>query len=181
MTQDEEADPLLSTHELKGRGWTPSLIRDFLGPHDATRPNRMRLGGRRTLPHVKLYLTERVNEAESEERFLIAQGRAMDARERAERARNTRRAKRLAQVEALLSDWPPKIAPVQIRRGARRKAYVAHQDLLLDAQSRVNAALPNLPRAERAAVEARLETLYWAALEAAYPWLMKREIIPDHT
>lgn len=171
MTDTE--NPLLSTHELKGRGWTPALIRDFLGPHDATRPNRMRLGGRRRLPPVKLYLKGRVDEAESEERFLIAQGRAMDARERAERARNTRRARRLGQVEALLGGWPPEIAPVSIRRGARRKAYAAHKDVLLDAQNRIGAALPNLPRAERAAVDARLEELYRAALEVAYPWLVR--------
>ena len=170
---DAAEDPLLSTHELKGRGWTPSLIRDFLGPHDASRPNRMRLGGRRKLAPVKLYSAERVNEAESQETFLIAQGRAMDARVRAERARDTRRARRLAQVEALLRGWPPEITPVSIRRGARRKAYAAHRDVLLDAQSRVGAALPDLPRAERAAVNAHLEDLYWAALELAYPWLTR--------
>ncbi|MFD1730323.1 hypothetical protein ACFSC4_03200 [Deinococcus malanensis] len=37
----------LATQDLKERGWTPPLIRRFLGEHDATRENGLRMGRRR--------------------------------------------------------------------------------------------------------------------------------------
>lgn len=168
-----EETELLSTHDLKGRGWTPALIRDFLGPHDATRPNLMRFGRRRNLAPVKLYLAERVNEAESSEEFLVAQGRAMEARERAERAGKTRRANRARQVEAFVSSWQPQIVPVQIRRGASRKAYKAHQEMLRDAQERAAQHVKGLSRQEMNALLEPLRAKYKVALEGAYPWLAK--------
>ncbi len=72
----------LATQDLRERGWTTRLIREFLGEHDAERPNGLKMG-RRRLPPVKLYREERVSDAEREEAFLVAQGRAMEARERA--------------------------------------------------------------------------------------------------
>lgn len=162
--------PFLSTHDLKGRGWTPALIRDFLGPHDASRPNRMRLGGRRRLPPVKLYLRERVDDAETSEDFLVAQNRAMEARERAERARETRARNKAAQIEAFVQSWHFQIAPQPLRRGAQRKAYRAHEDELVSAVARAIAQLGRLSKRELSALTARLREQYEAALQEAYPW-----------
>ena len=173
VAPDERTDEplMLSTHELRQRGWTPSLIRDFLTHHDATRPNLMRLGSRRRLPPVKLYLKERVDEAESTEEFLVAQGRAMDARDRAERAKLTRQANRMARADAFVDAWNPSIVPTAIRRGAHRKAFEAHEDLLRRAQVQVRAHVTDLTRAEAASVDERLRDRYLAALRSAYPWL----------
>jgi len=168
---DDQGGEYLATHDLKQRGWTAALIRDFLGRHDATRPNRMRLGSRRRLPPVKLYLTERVDEAERAEEFLVAQARAMEARDRAERALETRRANIEAQVDAFVRAWTPSITPKPVRRGAHRKAFAAHEDELRAAEARLSAALPGLPkRALRDAAE-RLAEKYVQALRSAYPWL----------
>ncbi|WP_084474451.1 hypothetical protein [Deinococcus pimensis] len=171
--KQEPAQPkgMLSTHDLKQRGWTPTLIRDFLGAHDATRPNLMRLGSRRRLPPVKLYDEERVRDAESTEDFLVAQGRAMDARDRAEQAQRTRRANLDARMDALVEAFRPALTPVAVRRGARRKAFSAHEDVLNDAVARASAALPNLSRRDLGRLTARLREKYEAALRSAYPWM----------
>ena len=158
---------MLSTHELKQRGWTPALIRDFLGRHDATRPNQMRLGSRRRLPPVKLYLQDRVDEVESTEEFLVAQGRAMEARDRAERATLTRQANRAAQVNAFVDAWQPVITPARVRRGAHRKAFEAHEHELRDALVRAQASLGGLTRKDLGALTERLRAKYLAALQAA--------------
>ena len=162
---------MLSTHELKQRGWTPALIRDFLGRPDATRPNQMRLGSRRRLPPVKLYLQDRVNEVEATEEFLVAQGRAMEARDRAERATLTRQANKIAQINAFVDAWQPAITPARVRRGAHRKAFEAHEDVLLDAQVRAQASIKGLTRKDTHVLNERLRDRYQAALRAAYPWM----------
>ena len=69
----------LATQDLKDRGWTPTLITRFLGEHDGTRANGLRMG-RRRLPPVKLYAEARVLEVERDDTFLAAQVRAADAR-----------------------------------------------------------------------------------------------------
>ena len=74
----------LATQDLKERGWTPRLIERYLGLHDLTRENGLKMG-RRRLPPVKLYLETRVDEAERDDAFLAAQAKAADARERAAR------------------------------------------------------------------------------------------------
>lgn len=111
----------LATQDLKERGWTPTLIVRFLGTHDATRENGLRMG-RRRLPPVKLYAEARVLDAERDDTFLAAQARAADGRERAARRRveaATKRAARLAQAAA---SFTPVIEPEPLRRArsARR-------------------------------------------------------------
>src|SRR6476646_4173442 len=91
-------DGFLATQDLKDRGWTPALIARFLGEHDRTRPNGLKMG-RRRLPPVKLYVEARVLDVERLDDFLAAQARAADARERSERSRAERRAKRQRQIE----------------------------------------------------------------------------------
>ncbi|WP_161881389.1 hypothetical protein [Deinococcus alpinitundrae] len=111
----------VATQDLKDRGWTPRLIAEFLGQHDQTRPNGLKMGGRR-LPPVKLYRESRVEEAEREERFLLAQHRAMQARERLEAARAERQARRAARLNAAAEAYRPQIVPELLRKGAIKKA-----------------------------------------------------------
>lgn len=159
----------LATQDLKDRGWTARLIRDFLGEHDGERPNGLKMG-RRKLPPVKLYREERAAEAEREEDFLVAQARAMDARERAERAGRTRRANRERALMELAAAWQPVVRAEPIRRGAVRKAREAHGKLLKAELKRLErlAAPLNAPdlRFVKKALAFRLD----AALASAYDW-----------
>ena len=100
----------LATQDLKDWGWTARLIREFLGEHDSVRPNGLKMG-RRKLPPVKLYREDWAAEAEREEDFLVAQAKAMDARERADR---TRRANRVRVLAALAQEWTPGIRVLPI-------------------------------------------------------------------
>ena len=119
----------VATQDLKDRGWTPRLIAEFLGQHDQTRPNGLMMG-RRRLPPVKLYQEARVEAAEREERFLLAQHRAMQARERSEAARAERQARRAAQLHAAAESYRPQIAPEPLRKGAVKKARAPYLDSL---------------------------------------------------
>lgn len=174
-----ETDPdtgaeMLSTFDLKGRGWTPAMIRDLLGPHDATRPNQMRFGRRkgRAAP-VKLYRRDRVDDTESTEGFLVAQHRAMEARERAERAADTRRANQATRIEALIERFQIDIAAqpgVRPSKTARQRLIRAHQQPVLDTE-RWAAQHLHLSKQEQITLRVRLMERYLAALEEAYPWM----------
>ena len=164
---------LLATQDLKGRGWTPRLIAEFLGMHDQTRPNGLKMG-RRRLPPVKLYAQTRVEEAEREERFLLAQHRAMQARERADRARDTRQARRAERLEAAAQRYIPAIFPEPLRKGAVRKArapYLAGLEAALGEFRRELAAEKMiLTEAEEKQLRALLHERLEVALAAIYPW-----------
>lgn len=82
----------LTTHDLKERGWTPAMIRDLLGPHDAIRRSELRVGSRsrRVDAEVKLYNEERVLAAESTERFARHQEAARVRQDAAEKAQATK-------------------------------------------------------------------------------------------
>jgi hypothetical protein len=58
----------LTTHALKERGWTATMIAALLPQHDAARTAYVRLPGKAL---VKLYLRTRVEEIELSEEFLI--------------------------------------------------------------------------------------------------------------
>nr|WP_318636145.1 hypothetical protein [Deinococcus detaillensis] len=142
----------LATQDLKDRGWTPRLIAEFLGDHDQTRPNGLKMG-RRRLPPVKLYLETRVEEAEREETFLLAQHRAMQARERAEVAKAARQAKRAALLDAAAERYTPVIVPEALRKGAVKKArapYLEGLEQLLTEIKRGFAHQPPDPQPEAA-------------------------------
>lgn len=83
----------LTTHDLKERGWTVTMIAELLSQHDASRAAYIRMPGNAP---VKLYLRARVEEAEGSEEFLIGQERATKAKARRGSAART------AQHEALL-------------------------------------------------------------------------------
>lgn len=167
----------LATQDLKDRGWTPTLIARFLGEHDQTRPNGLRMG-RRRLPPVKLYAEERVLEVERDDTFLAAQARAAAARERAERNRAVREAKRSALLEAAATSYTPSIHPEPLRKGAVRKArepYLAGIDFALE---RLRREIPRLTASEEARLGELLRERLDEALAAAYPWYPSPHPLP---
>ena len=171
----------LATQDLKERGWTARLIREFLGEHDLTRPNGLKMG-RRRLPPVKLYREERALDAEREERFLLAQARAMDARERAERAGRTRKANRERLLGTLTAEWMPAVSVQPLRKGAVRKAREPYAGALDREVRRVARAAGKLTTPEERFVRRALAFQLDAALAAAYPWfpLPKAESADDN-
>lgn len=159
----------LATQDLKDRGWTPRLIAEFLGEHDLTRENGLKMG-RRRLPPVKLYLETRVESCEREDRFLAAQARAADARERAERAREKRRERRQAALEAAAAAYAPVVEVLPLRRGSSRKARAPHLPELERLQVELEGVLGQVTPAESAELRALLLARLDQALSAAYPW-----------
>lgn len=134
----------LATQDLKDRGWTPRLIAEFLGLHDQTRPNGLKMG-RRRLPPVKLYQEVRVEEAERGETFLLAQHRAMQARERAETAKAARQAKRAALLDAAAERYNPVIVPEALRKGAVKKARAPYLDGLEQLLTEIKRGFAQVP------------------------------------
>lgn len=159
----------LATQDLKDRGWTPALIRRFLGEHDSTRPNGLKMG-RRRLPPVKLYREERVHEAEADDTFLAAQARAADARERAEQARATRAAKRQASIEEAVQSFIPTVHPEPLRKGATRKAREPYRRLLEQVQERLERDLGNVTEKEAEQIREGLQVRLDEALSQVYEW-----------
>lgn len=174
MSGGKERAPLnppgfVATQDLKDRGWTPTLITRFLGEHDGTRANGLRMG-RRRLPPVKLYAEARVLEVERDDTFLAAQARAADARERSERNRAVREARRAALLEAAARSYTPAIHPEPLRKGAVRKArepYLAGLDAAL---GRLRRELEKLTAREETRLAELLRERLDEALAAAYAW-----------
>ena len=150
----------LATQDLKDRGWAARLICEFLGEHDSVRPNGLKMGRRKLLP-VKLYREDWAAEAEREEDFLVAQAKAMDARERAERAGRTRRANRERVLAALAQEWTPSIRVLPIRKGAVRLAREPYAGALAKELKRVEATGRLTTQEERFVKK---------ALASAYTW-----------
>jgi hypothetical protein len=92
----------LTTHALKERGWTATMIAALLPHHDAARTAYVQLPGKAL---VKLYLRTRVEEVELSEEFLIEQERAMKAKARRGSAART------AQHQALLKQCVQRFRP----------------------------------------------------------------------
>lgn len=105
VDQTPVAAPLtkyLTTHALKERGWTATMIAALLPRHDAARTSYVRLPGNAL---VKLYLRTRVEEVELSEEFLIEQERATKAKARRGSAART------AQHQALLKQCVQSFRP----------------------------------------------------------------------
>lgn len=92
----------LTTHALKERGWTATMIAALLPHHDAARTSYVQLPGNAL---VKLYLRTRVEEVELSEEFLIEQERATKAKARRGSATRT------AQHQALLKQCVQRFRP----------------------------------------------------------------------
>ena len=159
----------LATQDLKDRGWTPALIGRFLGEHDLTRPNGLKMG-RRRLPPVKLYREERVYEVEANDTFLAAQAKAADARERAEQARATRAAKRQALIQDAVDSFIPTIHPEPLRKGSTRKAREPYQRLLQQVQERLEREIGNVTEKETGQITQGLQERLDFALAQVYQW-----------
>ncbi|GGK87362.1 hypothetical protein [Deinococcus radiotolerans] len=159
----------LATQDLKDRGWTPALIRRFLGEHDRTRPNGLRMG-RRRLPPVKLYEEARVLDVERDDTFLAAQARAADARERAEQTRAARAQARQELLERAAGEYVPVIHPEPLRRGAVRKAREPYQGALDARLDVLRREIPRLTAWEEVTLAGLLRAQLDRALHAAYPW-----------
>lgn len=159
----------LATQDLKERGWTPALITRFLGEHDRTRPNGLKMG-RRRLPPVKLYAEERVLEAERRDDFLAAQARAADARDRAARARETREQRRALLLESAAGSYHPVIHPEPLRRGAVRKAREPYLPALDRELDRIVREVGRVTERERSHLHGLLRGRLDLALASAYDW-----------
>jgi hypothetical protein len=159
----------LATQDLKDRGWTPALIRRFLGEHDRTRPNGLRMG-RRRLPPVKLYEEARVLDVERDDTFLAAQARAADARERAEQTRAARALARQELLTRAAAEYVPVIHPEPLRRGAVRKAREPYQGALEARLDALRREIPKLTAREESLLTDLLRSQLDRALHAAYPW-----------
>ena len=92
----------LTTHALKERGWTATMIAALLPRPDASRSAYVQLPGNAL---VKLYLRTRVEEVELSEEFLIEQERATKAKARRGSAART------AQHQALLKQCVQRFRP----------------------------------------------------------------------
>ena len=159
----------LATQDLKERGWTPALITRFLGEHDRTRPNGLKMG-RRRLPPVTLYAEDRVLDVERRDDFLAAQARAADARDRAAQARETRQARRALLLETAAGSYHPVVHPEPLRRGAVRKArepYLPALDAELD---RLTREIGRVTDRERSLLQGLLRGRLDLALASAYDW-----------
>ena len=126
--------------------------------------------GRRRLPPVKLYDEDRVNEAERDESFLVAQARAMEARERAEKAGRTRRANRERLLSALTDEWTPQVKPIPLRKGAVNKAREPYANMLAKEVKRVTKEAGKLTTPEERFVKRALAFRLDAALATVYAW-----------
>lgn len=173
MAREREA-PLnppgfLATQDLKERGWTPTLIRRFLGEHDRTRPNGLRMG-RRRLPPVKLYEEARVLDVERDDTFLAAQARAADARERAEQTRAVRALARQDLLERAAAEYVPVVHPEPLRKGSVRKAREPYQGALDARLDTLRREIPRLTAREEDTLAGLLRAQLDRALHVAYPW-----------
>ncbi|GHF78076.1 hypothetical protein [Deinococcus ficus] len=168
----------LATQDLKDRGWTPALIARFLGEHDQTRPNGLRMG-RRRLPPVKLYEEARVLDVERDDTFLAAQAKAADARERAEARRAARAEARRALLETAARSYVPVIHPEPLRRGAVRKAREPYLPGLERVLNDLEASLERVTEKEAQTLAGLLRAQLDRALAAVYDWYPDPDAGPE--
>lgn len=82
MSWQEKCGPYIGVAELKqSRGWTPAMIRQFLGEPDWTERNP----GGANAPRVKLWLFDRVEVIEGTEEFQQRWWQASDRRKAQQR------------------------------------------------------------------------------------------------
>jgi hypothetical protein len=164
--------------ELKERGWTPAMIRDLLGKHDGERKSELQVGsrGRRTEGTVKLYLEERVRQAETTAAFALVQERArvrQDA-DAAARALPTRQANQ----DDLVAQYDALPAPMLERHPGEAKMsggdlWNYHLSDFQNWQLEHNHLIRDLPSALRREVENRAYERYRKVFDDLYgdrPW-----------
>ncbi|GEM47555.1 hypothetical protein [Deinococcus cellulosilyticus] len=182
MPDDHDDETLLATFDLKQRGWTASMIQKLLPQHDDTRENRLN----KKYGRVKLYRESRVQDAESTGAYAELLDKAIEASERAEKARQTRARKRERQIREFLEDFDPVIVPIsQTEQEALsasmtrrlKQLWETHEMILSQQLSRMQ-VLGKMTREERKKVTAALKERYLEALQEAYPDLKVPEAEP---
>ncbi|UQN10111.1 hypothetical protein [Deinococcus sp. QL22] len=165
---------LLSTVELKERGWTLAMIRDLLGQHDRERPSELRVGGRLAEGIVKLYLEERVVQAETTEAFALAQERARVRQDRAGKAADTQQVNQAAHVARYDALPPPVLQRYEGEATMTGQQLWQHHLMAYYAwQMEHEHPLSGLPKALRREAESRAYERYREAFQALYgerPW-----------
>lgn len=162
----------LTTHDLKLRGWTPAMIRDLLGPHDATRPSEMRVGSRNRVvdAQVKLYREDRVITAESTEKFARHQEAARARQDAAEKAQATKEAKHATLVAEYLATPLGLEAHPDAATMTQDELYEYHADLRFRPELELRRMLRPLAGHEAMKVEGQRHNAYLKALYALYDW-----------
>jgi len=119
----------LTTTELKARGWTDKLIRQFLSTPDDYRPNPHYQSG----PRVCLHDHARVESIERAAEFQAAKKRADRARVRAGKGTETKRKKIMEDIGAVEISVPRLSKKELIRRACRHynDRKIAEQDVAL--------------------------------------------------
>ncbi len=166
----------LATQDLRERGWNPRLITQFLGEHDLTRPNGLRMG-RRKLPPVKLYLERRVEAAENDEEFLVLLQRVQDRRERVQQRRAEQQRERAEKMQHLAEQYHPQVSALPLRKGAVRQARAPYLGELEATVARAAQQL-NLSAAEQKELRRLLTAQLNAALCRVYPWFPSPQALP---
>jgi hypothetical protein len=163
--------PVLSPFQLKERGWTPAMIRDLLGPHDCERNSELQVDSwdRLTDRIVRLYLEERVVQAETTAAFAVARDRARMRQDTAAKAAATRQAHQNEQVARHLAVPAPVLQPhPQADQLLGQQLWKHHLDDLYAWQRQHDSLLDGLPRSIRREAETRAYERYREAFYAVY-------------
>lgn len=159
----------LATQDLRERGWNARLIERFLGTHDLTRPNGLKMG-RRKLPPVKLYLETRVEAAEQDEDFLVQMQQYQDRREKAALRRAEKARARAEQLQQAAQGYHPSVQALPIRKGAVRQARAPYLGSLEKLLAHHAEQLGGLSPAEEKFLRRELTLRLDGALAEVYPW-----------
>ncbi|GGJ25307.1 hypothetical protein [Deinococcus roseus] len=176
-------DPLLTTFELKQRGWTASMIQKLLPEHDDSRENRWN----RKYGRVKLYRESRVQDAETTGAYAELLEKAIEASERAEKARQTRTRNRERKLRNFIEDFQPVLVPLTPQEQEKLSSSLARRfkqlwerhEAVLTAHLGGIQTLGKTTRKERKKLQAALQEKYLEALQKAYPELEFAESAED--
>jgi len=120
-----EGPMLLSMTQLKERGWTAALVKNFLGPSDATKPNPYY----HSAAPMHLYALARVEEVERRADWKKVQAR-VSARSEVSRAVAKRRAAELVKEAERLPISVTRLPLDRLRRRAIASYNAFHQEML---------------------------------------------------
>lgn len=167
---------LLTSRQLKQRGWTPALIRSVLGPADHTEVRQRGIGrnGQPVNRSVALYLSERIVQAEGSERFIQIRMRAELRQEAATKAMHTRAHHQRQQVTRfervplpVIAPHPEALTPTQV--------WQRHVGDYHHWRNQSDHLLKGLSEATRLRADCHAYQRYWGAVSSLYGLL---ELVP---
>ncbi|WP_189004994.1 hypothetical protein [Deinococcus roseus] len=158
-----------TTHDLKLRGWTATLIRKLVPEHDAEKENLLRIPGRygsRKVQHpVKLYAQERIKQLEDTEDFYVLYEKAQQALARGAKRREKVLEQKRKMLETTLEGYQP---DVQLDLGWHANLRAFKEVLRAHLQQWEAARIPaNLVQAAAAEMKARFREAYQQARKKA--------------